>query len=135
MNTLGERLTYARKRNGFTQDSLAESIGVSRGVIFNLEKNKTEPQTIVINAICQILKINKEWLISGTGEMEDSSEASQSAKILAELYEVAKSLSEDEQLYLLDTVKALKQRLSREPKELGYYSKGAVPFSTAPLFV
>ena len=114
MNTLGERLTYARKRNGFTQDSLAESIGVSRGVIFNLEKNKTEPQTIVINAICQIL--NKEWLISGTGEMEDSSEASQSAKILAELYEVAKSLSEDEQLYLLDTVKALKQRLSREPK-------------------
>ena len=48
--------------------------------------------------------------------MEDSSEASQSAKILAELYEVAKSLSEDEQLYLLDTVKALKQRLSREPK-------------------
>ena len=83
MNTLGERLTYARKRNGFTQDSLAESIGVSRGVIFNLEKNKTEPQTIVINAICQILKINKEWLISGTGEMEDSSEASQSAKTVS----------------------------------------------------
>ena len=116
MNTLGERLNYIRKKRGFTQDSLAESIGVSRGVIFNLEKNKTEPQTIVVNAICQILKINKEWLISGTGEMEDNREASQSARILAELYEVAKSLSEDEQLYLLDTVKALKQRLSRETK-------------------
>lgn len=89
---------------------------MSRGVIFNLEKNKTEPQAIVINAICQTLKVNKDWLINGDGEMEDTSEASQSAKILAELYEVAKGLSEEEQLYLLDTVKALKQRLSREPK-------------------
>lgn len=45
--------------------------------------------------------------------MEEASEKSQSAMILAELYEVAKELSEDEQLYLLDTVKALKKRLSR----------------------
>lgn len=116
MNTLGDRLNYARKKNGYTQDSLAEMIGVSRGVIFNLEKNKTEPQTIVINAICQTLKINKDWLLNGTGQMEDTSESSQSAKILAELYEVAKGLSEEEQLYLLDTVKALRQRLSRESK-------------------
>lgn len=116
MNTLGERLNYARKKNGYTQDSLAKSIGVSRGVIFNLEKNKTEPQTIVTNAICKTLKINKEWLINGVGEIEDVSESSKSAKVLAELYEVAKELSEDEQLYLLDTVKALKQRLKREQK-------------------
>ena len=70
MNTLGERLNYARKQKGYTQDSLAQTIGVSRGVIFNLEKNKTEPQAIVINAVCQILKINKEWLTDGTGDME-----------------------------------------------------------------
>lgn len=113
MNTLGNRLHYARKKNGYTQNSLAETIGVSRGVIFNLEKNKTEPQTIVINAICQTLKINKDWLIDGVGEMENNEQASESAKILAELYAIAKELSEDEQLYLLDTVKALKHRLSR----------------------
>ena len=118
MNTLGERLHYARKSSGYTQRSLADSIGVSRGVIFNLEKNKTEPQAIVINAICQTLKINKNWLISGIGDMENSSNISQSAKILAELYDVAKELSEDEQLYLLDTVKALKQRLRRNENEV-----------------
>ena len=116
MDTLGERLNYARKRKGYTQDSLAEIIGVSRGVIYNLEKNKTEPQIIVINALCQTLKINKDWLLKGIGEMEDTSEASQSTKILAELYGIAKELSEDEQLYLLDTVKALKQRLKRKKK-------------------
>ncbi len=114
MDTLGERLSFARKKKGYTQDSLGETIGVSRGVIFNLEKNKTEPQTIVINAICQTLKINKSWLLNGVGKMENSSELSQSAKILAELYDVAKDLSEQEQLYLLDTVKALKQRLSKK---------------------
>lgn len=117
MDTLGARLKYARKKNGYTQDSLANMIGVSRGVIFNLEKNKTDPQTIVINAICQTLKINKEWLLNGTGEMDDTSETSRSAKILAELYSVAKDLSEDEQLYLLDTVKALKQRLNRDHED------------------
>lgn len=113
MNTLGERLHDARKKRGYTQDSLAAAIGVSRGVIFNLEKNKTEPQLIVLNALCQTLNVNREWLAEGTGQMEVSGDASQSARILAELYEVAKDLSQDEQLYLLDTVKALKQRLNR----------------------
>ena len=88
MNTLGERLNYARKQKGYTQDSLAQTIGVSRGVIFNLEKNKTEPQAIVINAVCQILKINKEWLTDGTGDMESGNQAFQSAKLLEELYNI-----------------------------------------------
>lgn len=116
MENLGERLHYARKKKGYTQDSLAETIGVSRGVIFNLEKNKTTPQTIVVNAICQTLHINKDWLLTGEGEMEDTSETTQSIKILAELYEVAKDLSEDEQLYLLDMVKALQHRINKGKK-------------------
>lgn len=102
MNSLGERLHYARKNSGYTQCSLADSIGVSRGVIFNLEKNKTEPQMIVINAICSTLNVNKEWLMNGTGKMDNTVHALQSAKILAELYEVVKDLSENEQRYLLN---------------------------------
>ena len=104
---------HARKKNGYTQESLAEQIGVSRGVIFNLEKNKTHPQKIVINAIAQTLGINTAWLLEGVGEMEDYNEVSHSAKILAELYEAVKSLSEDEQYYILVVVKAMKQRLHK----------------------
>lgn len=99
-----------------SKNSLADTIGVSRGVIFNLEKDKTEPQTIVINAICQTLDIDKEWLLSGVGDMENTAKVHQSAKILAELYEVVKGLSEDEQLYLLDTIKAMKERLNKGNK-------------------
>ncbi len=116
MENLGERLHFARKKKGYTQDSLAETIGVSRGVIFNLEKNKTTPQTIVVNAICQTLNISKDWLLTGEGEMEDTSHTAQSIRILAELYEVAKDLSEDEQLYLLDIVKALQHRINKGKK-------------------
>lgn len=114
MNTLGERLKHARKSRGYTQDSLAEAIGVSRGVIFNLEKGKSEPQTIVVNAICKILKTRKEWLLDGAGDMEESEGMSQSAKTLAELYNAVKDLSEDEQLYLLDIVNSLKIRLKKD---------------------
>lgn len=114
MDTLGDRLYYARRKKGYTQSSLAEAIGVSRGVIFNLEKNKTMPQAIVINAICHTLNLNREWLIDGLGEMNSPPVPPvQSARILSELYEFVKELSEDEQLYLLDTAKALKQRLGR----------------------
>lgn len=110
---IGRTTQLCAETKGYTQDSLAQTIGVSRGVIFNLEKNKTEPQAIVINAVCQILKINKEWLTDGTGDMESGNQAFQSAKLLEELYDIAKELSEDEQLFLLDTVKALKLRLGK----------------------
>lgn len=85
MDTLGKRLRFARKKKGYTQAILAGKIGVSRGVIFNLEKDKTEPQAIVINAVCQTLQINKDWLLYGTGEMENSGEVLENAETSAAL--------------------------------------------------
>ena len=106
MSTLGERLKAARLKRKYTQQTLATAIGVSRGVIFNLEKNLTEPQEIVTNAICQELQIRREWLLDDVGEMElqDSSTA------LLELHHIAKRLSEQEQLFLLDVAQALLRR-------------------------
>jgi transcriptional regulator with XRE-family HTH domain len=114
---IGERLKKARKKNGISQDELAKTIGVSRGVITNIEYEKIEePQAIIIDAIAKTLNINKKWLLTGEGEMEELSDTLKSAKILAELYDVAKGLSEDEQLYLLDMSMALKKRFgNNEP--------------------
>ena len=112
--SIGERLKVARKRNGMSQDELAKVIGVSRGVITNIEHSKVDmPQPIIVDAIVRVLKVRKDWLISGQGEMDDNSDALRSAQVLAELFEVIKGLSEDEQLYLLDVVKAMKKRLGR----------------------
>ncbi len=114
MDTLGDRLKYARKKNGYTQDSLGRTIGVSRGVIYNLEKNITEPQAIVLNAICQTLKVNLSWLTEGVGNMEESCGMPQGITILHELYDTAKGLSENEQLFLLDTIRSLKHRFGEQ---------------------
>lgn len=107
LNTLGARLSYARKKNGYTQEALAASIGVSRGVIFNLEKNKTRAQSIVSTAICRVLNLNEEWLLNGVGEME----VTQTNPVLSELYQVAGELTEAQQLFLLDVIRAMKCRL------------------------
>ena len=112
--SIGERLKNVRKKNGISQDELAKRIGVSRGVITNIEYNKIEePQAIIVDALSKALNVNKQWLLTGKGEMDDNSEALRSAKILAELHSIVKDFTEDEQLYLLDVSKALKQRLSK----------------------
>ena len=113
--TLGERLKKARKSKGFTQDKLAETIGTSRGVITNLEHDKTEtPQPLIINAICTTVEITQEWLINGIGKM-DNSEAIKSSKVLSEIYSISKDLSISEQLYILDVIKTYKNHFN--PKE------------------
>lgn len=113
--TIGDRLKEARKSRGFSQDSLAQNIGTSRGVITNIELNKIEePQPLIVNAICNTLSINKEWLLYGTGEMAISTDVSKSAKILSEIFSTAQELSEEEQLYVLDMINTYKKHLSKE---------------------
>ena len=105
MDTIGSRLRFARKSKGFTQSSLADAIGVSRGVIYNIEKNITEAQGIIINTVCRTLEISKDWLLTGTGKMER-----RRSDVLPELLEAVEGLSENGQLFILDTVNALNKR-------------------------
>ena len=103
---MGQRLKEARKSRGMSQDVLAEKIGASRGVITNIEHNKiTKPQPMVINALCSVLGISKEWLIDGTGSMGAPARETRSVQVLSEIYEQAQKLSEEEQLFILDMIK------------------------------
>lgn len=106
---LATRLKQARKSRGYTQDSLARAIGVSRGVISNIEYQKTEPQALVIHAICNILRIDEYWLTTGQGQMESNPNLEKSAQLLSEIYNSAKELSEHEQNYILDMIKTFQK--------------------------
>lgn len=103
------RLKQARKSKGYTQESLATALRVSRGVITNIEYGKAKPQPLVIRAICDILKINENWLLSGNGQMESNSDAEKSARLLSDIYNSAKELSEEEQNYILDMIKTFQK--------------------------
>ncbi len=110
--SIGQRLKEARKLRGMSQDMLADKIGASRGVITNIEHDKVdEPQPMVINAICNVLNIDKDWLTTGIGDMEINQTAAHSAKILSEIYACAKELSEEEQLFILDMIKSYSKHL------------------------
>lgn len=114
---LGERLKIARKSKGLTQDRLAKKIGTSRGVITNIELNKTDmPQPLIINALCNVLEITQEWLLNGTGEMNNSEEI-RSSKVLSEIYSISQNLSEDEQYYILDVIKTYQKHLNQKRNE------------------
>ena len=62
MMSIAARLKLSRKSRGYTQEALAAAIGVSRGVISNIEYQKAEPQALVIHAICEVLRIDENWL-------------------------------------------------------------------------
>ena len=113
--SIGQRLKEARKARKISQDALAEKLGVSRGVITNIEHDKVEePQALVLSAICQVLNINRQWLLDGTGSMEPKQPAGPSAKILSELYSYARELSEEELLFVLSVIKSYKKHIKHE---------------------
>lgn len=102
--SIGKRLKEARKSRGLSQDALSERIGCSRGVITNIEYEKTEPTALVINAICDVLNLNPDWLLTGQGSPSKDAQNIQSSKVLAEIYSLSKELSEQEQNYILDLI-------------------------------
>lgn len=61
------RLRIAREEAGLDQDQLAETIGVSRNTIGNIEKGKlkTAPRKIVINAWALACGVPVTWILTG----------------------------------------------------------------------
>lgn len=106
---ISERLKKARKLKGYTQESLAAAIGVSRGVITNIEYGKADPQALAVRAICEVLGINEQWLLNGKEPMDYISDSERSAHLLTEIYNSAKELSEQEQDYILDMIKTFQK--------------------------
>ncbi|MDR2173644.1 MAG: hypothetical protein LBE32_05515 [Burkholderiales bacterium] len=75
LNTLAERLKYARSLRGMTQETLRKSAGLSsQAVIGNLETGIRKTSAF-IPKIANVLKVNALWLSDGIGLMEDSDEA------------------------------------------------------------
>ena len=101
----GERLRLARKHRGYSQVALAKALGMSRGVITNIEYGKVVPQPLVAGAICEILQIRSEWLLEGEEPMEDFGTVKRVTRVLGEIAESARLLTPAEQEYVLAMIK------------------------------
>lgn len=63
MINFGQRLKVARGSAGFTQEKLAEKIGVSRTAIARWECNDSEPKLDNLISIAKNLNVSTDWLL------------------------------------------------------------------------
>ncbi|EQF24601.1 helix-turn-helix family protein [Clostridioides difficile CD160] len=72
--TISKRIKKIRKDANLSQPAFGEKLGVSKDVISNIEYDRVEPKPLLINYMCEIFGINKEWLLTGKGETYTSTE-------------------------------------------------------------
>lgn len=64
-----ERIKILRKTLKLTQQAFAETLGLSRDTIANVEGGRIEIKDIFILSICREFNVNETWLRTGEGEM------------------------------------------------------------------
>lgn len=67
---IGTKITELRKKYNFTQESLAEKIGVTRQTLSNWESNITSPDLEQASLLCKKLKIQISDLIDNAVDID-----------------------------------------------------------------
>lgn len=73
-NDFARNLKQLRKKRDWSQQELADKVGVSKQSIFNYENNKKTPSQDTLEKIAQVLKVSQGFLLSGTQDLLDSLE-------------------------------------------------------------
>lgn len=61
--TFGERLILARENKGYKQNQFAELLGITPTRLNYWEKDKREPDVLMIKKISSLLDVSSDWLI------------------------------------------------------------------------
>ena len=69
------RVKILRQALGMSQTDFGAKIGVTRGVINNLDRGLTDLQDPLLSLICSVFNARREWLETGEGEMFDPKDA------------------------------------------------------------
>ena len=67
---IGERLKELRRKNGYTQVTLADNLGVSKGTVAMWETDKRMPDFDKLNELCDLFDVRIDYL---TGRSDDAS--------------------------------------------------------------
>ncbi len=83
---MNERIKDIRKKEGLSQQKFADKLGIARGNIAAYEVGKNAPSDAVISLICSKFNVNKDWLLTGKGDMYDVPE-DEVAAVVSDLLE------------------------------------------------
>lgn len=68
--TIGNRIAELRKSKGFTQEYVAEQLGVSRQAVSKWEQDQTSPDTKNLIALAQLLDTDISFIAMGTASRD-----------------------------------------------------------------
>lgn len=68
--TFGERVKELRKKNGYTQITLAETLGITKGTVSTWETNSRKPGFEMLTTLCDLFDVRIDYL---TGQSDDAS--------------------------------------------------------------
>lgn len=77
--TFGEKLTRLRKREGLSQEALAERLGVSRQAVSRWEQSAALPDAAKLLPCAKLFSVNVEWLLDDARGWEDQARALETA--------------------------------------------------------
>jgi len=66
---LNNRIKELRKSKKLSQKDFAENINLSQNHISSIEKGVRTATDRIVNDICNVYKVNKDWLLTGEGKM------------------------------------------------------------------
>lgn len=99
MENIESRVRAVRKSNKLSQVEFAESLGVTVGVISNIELGRItqwDTKTPLLNLICDKYGCRREWLIDGEGEMmQDLSREQEIIRAVSEMFTGDDSFKQD----------------------------------------
>ena len=97
--TFGERITYQRKQQKWSQDDLAKKVGTSGPIIGRYERGDIKPSIEVASKIAQALEVTIDYLILGTTTILHKENVSRIEQI--------QELNQNDQESILNTLDAL----------------------------
>lgn len=74
MPDIYDRFKTLRKTKKLSQTEFGKRVGVTIGVIKNIEQKLVEPKELFIKHVCKEYRVNYLWLTEGKGDMFDESE-------------------------------------------------------------
>lgn len=99
MENIESRVRAVRKSNKLSQVEFAESLGVTVGVISNIELGRItqwDTKMPLLNLICDKYGCRREWLIDGVGEMmQDLSREQEIIRAVSEMFTGDDSFKQD----------------------------------------
>ena len=78
--TFGEKLTRLRKREGLSQEALAEKLGVSRQAVSRWEQSTALPDAAKLLPCAKLFPVNVEWLLDDARNWEDQAQSAEPAQ-------------------------------------------------------